>query len=279
MTNTLVGMSICLVLLAILGLLLVKLRAERRGRTDAIAPTQTEQQAELTAVRRMRIASHDLRAIGMTLHGNADHLASTGAPHAAAISAAAADLFDMADDLHEYTMQSGAVRTLSDDQILLPVALDDALNTVTAAIGPGRRLWRISPDVSAIRLRADRRALRYILTRTLTAAVRNTHYNDWIDVTVQPREDGLALVIEDEGSGAVATAAGPVPAHDSRGISLRLTLVRQLMQAHGGHAEVDAQSVNGTRISLNFPAARVLQSAIDPSRAQAAPRDLEHARA
>jgi signal transduction histidine kinase len=254
-----------------------RVRTLRRpgGETPRTQPQGGE--AEMTATRRMRVASHDLRAIGMILHGNADHLAAAGLPQALAIAAAAADVFEMADDLHEYTMQASATRVLADDEILLPVAMDDALNTVIASIGPGRRVWRISPDLSATRLRADRRALRYMLTHVLTAAVRNTHYNDAIDIALEARDDGLALVIENEGPAMMERTSAEAPAHDSRGLSLRLTLVRDLMRAHGGHADVDSQvGGSSTRVCLVFPAGRVLQSAIDHSRSHAAaPEEAE----
>ncbi|MCW3474556.1 sensor histidine kinase [Limobrevibacterium gyesilva] len=250
----------------IIGVLLaVQNRRLRRDLQAGDAPLPGAQEAEQAALRRMRIAAHDLRSIGMTLHGNAGHLAANGLPHAAGIATAATDVFEMADDLHEYTMQAGSTRVLHDEEIHLGVAIDEAVTNVGTGIGPGRRQWRIAPDVRATRLSADRRALRHVLRRALTVAVRNTGHDDSIDISLRPTTDGVAVVIEDgfRAPRPPAAAAGPVPTHDSRGIGLRLTLVRALMEAHGGGVETAAAEEAGTYISLAFPRARVLEAPID----------------
>ncbi|MCW3476690.1 sensor histidine kinase [Limobrevibacterium gyesilva] len=246
--------------------LAVWLLITRRSLAAAARERGAAVQSEQAAVRRMRVASHDLRAIGMTLHGNSGDLTAVSLPHSASIATAAADVFEMADNLHEYTMQSGAHSVLNDEEIHLAVALDDAVTAVAAAIRPGRRLWRIAPDISATLLRADRRALRHIFRRVLTVAVRNTNHDDWIDVVLQPRGDGLAVVIEDEGRVTLHPEEGDLPAEDSRGIGMRLTLARSLMEAHGGTMEIDVREGMGTRISLVFPRDRVLEAPIDRSR-------------
>ncbi len=219
-------------------------------------------EAEESAVRRLRLASQDLRTIGMTLHGNADDMGDAGIPHADDIATAAADVFDMADDLHEFTLQGNTARQIRDEEIHLAVALEDAIATVNASIGPGRRQWRITPEVAATLLTADRRALRHIFTRALTSVVRKTPHDGWIDVGVQTREDGLAVVIDTERGGFVAPVENFSPAHDSRGFSLRLTLARSLMELHGGQLEVEVRRERDMRISLIFPARRVCRSPV-----------------
>jgi signal transduction histidine kinase len=187
------------------------------------------------------------------------------------VAAAASDLFDMADDLHDQTMQTGANHVLLDEQVDLTAVVNDAIANVTAAIGPGRRHWRVAKDLSAATVNADRRAMRHVLTRVLASAVRTTRHNDWIEISLRPHANGLAVVIEDEGAGIATPEPGSRTARDSRGIGMRLTLARALMEAHGGRVEVEAKTGVGTRVSLVFPASRVRQSPIRPSRSYAVP--------
>src|SRR5881394_1028550 len=70
-------------------------------------------------VDRLRLASHDVRGVGMTLHGHADHLTAEGHDDAAGIAAAAADLLDLADDLHDLTMEAAAPRVLRVESVPL----------------------------------------------------------------------------------------------------------------------------------------------------------------
>jgi two-component system sensor histidine kinase KdpD len=254
-----------------LALQTVRLHAARRAHTGAMELRDVAQQTERAATRALRLAEHDLRSIGMTLHGHAEQLAMDAQPRAAAVAAAASDLFDMADDLHDQTLQPGGSRVLSDQQVDLQALVSDALANVTAAIGPGRRNWRIAKDLAAVSVAADRRAMRHALTRVLANAVRMTRHNDWIEISVQPHSDGLALVIEDEGAGLFAPDSGACGGHDTRGIGMRLTLARTLMEAHGGRVEVAARTGVGTRVSLVFPAARVRQSPIRPLHSYAEP--------
>ncbi len=222
----------------------------RRLHRDAV-----ESEAMLT--RRMRLAAHDVRGVGMTLHGHADHLVAAGDADAAGIAAGAADLLDLADDLQDLTIDTQSPRVLRDEAVLLGAVVDEAIGAVCANILPGRRNWRIQPDLRPVRLRADRRALRHALTRILADAVRGTRNEDWIDIGGSPVEGCYTLFIADEGRGAAMPEA-LARRQDSRGISLRLALARALVEAHGGHLSVEAHAGVGSKVSLSFPADRVL---------------------
>jgi cell cycle sensor histidine kinase DivJ len=206
----------------------VRLRTAQRANASALKLLDAAREAEQAATRQLRLAEHDLRSIGMALHGHAEQLAIDGQAPAPGIAAAAADLFDMADDLHDQTLQPGANHVLSEEQIDLTAVVNDAIANVTAAIGPGRRNWRVARDLSATSLSADRRAMRHVLTRVLANAVRMTRHNDWIEISLQPHGEGLAMIIEDEGAGIAAPERSGRSNRDSRGIGMRLSLARAL---------------------------------------------------
>jgi signal transduction histidine kinase len=200
----------------------------------------------------MSLAAHDARGVGMNLHGHADHLTAEGHGDAAGIAAAAADLIDMADDLHDLALDVAAPRILRMAPLLLGPVVDEAVAAVSAAILPGQRNWRILPDLRPVELVADPRALRHALTRVLADAVRSTRHDDWIDITGHAREASYVLAVADEGRGGLTPGVVPRGA-DSRGIGLRLALARALVEAHGGRMEVESLTGVGSRVSLVFP--------------------------
>ncbi|HEY2134199.1 MAG TPA: hypothetical protein VGH36_14695 [Acetobacteraceae bacterium] len=167
-------------------------------------------EAEQRAVRRLRLAAHDLRGIGVTLHGHADTLDEVGHLQAG-IALAATDVLDMADELQDHSSQPAAPRILHEEMLALGETLNEAIAGRMALLGPGRRHWRIAAGVEQMRLRGDPRALRHVLSHVLADAVRTTRQDDWIDITLESREGALALVIADEGAGLVASTAVAPP--------------------------------------------------------------------
>jgi signal transduction histidine kinase len=211
---------------------------------------------EAAATRLLRLSAQELRGLGVRLHGYADH-AGAGSALAAELGAASAQLLEIADELQDRALPAAGARTLCEERVELAALVDEAAAAAAALLAPGRRHWRM-PEVAATWLWADRRALRHVLGRVLADAVRNTRNEDWIDIAMRPVGDGLALVVEDEGMGFAAPGSGGVArAADSRGIGLRLTVARSLMEAHGGRLEVEALPKVGSRVSLVFPATRL----------------------
>ncbi|MDE2200647.1 MAG: sensor histidine kinase [Rhodospirillales bacterium] len=245
------------VLLTAGSLLVARLRHAQQA---ALRMRLSAEEAEQAAMRRLRLAAHDLRGIGMSLHGHAGHLAAAGHPDASGIGAAATDLLDLADDLQDHAIHADTTRVLREETVALTAALDDAIAAVQASLSPGQRHWRIGVELHQVLLLIDPRALRHVLTRVLADAVRSTREQDWIDIALQRDRHGLAVVIADEGAGTAMPEAswrGMAGTPDSRGLGLRLVLARALMQAHGGQLEVEALRGVGTRVSLHFPASRV----------------------
>jgi signal transduction histidine kinase len=221
------------------------------------------QDSQAVLTRRLRLTAHDVRGLGMTLHGHADHLAAEAHSDTPGIATCAADLLDMADSLHDLAMDPAAPRVLRVESLILGETVDEAIAAVGNTILPGRRNWRVQPDLRPIALSGDRRAVRHALIRVLTDAVRNTRHDDWIDVGGEHLAGGFALVVADEGNGSLTPEQRTKP-QDSRGIGLRLALARALMEAHGGSMEVESFAGVGSRVSLVFPAARLEGPGLSP---------------
>ena len=233
----------------------------RHDLARATAMRETAQGAEQTATRLLRLAAHELRGIGMTLHGHADRLATPdGAAqigvHAMGLAAASAQVLGLADELQDHTMPDIGTQSLREELLDPREALAAAIDAATQALEPGRRHWRITATHGPY-LWADRRAVRHILGRVLGDAARNTKQDDMIELRVLPHAEGLCIQVEDEGAGLANPDPHAAAPRDSRGIGLRLALARALMLAHGGRLEVEAAAQVGTCVRLVFPATRL----------------------
>lgn len=256
---------ICVMLAARLGRLRRDMVRAQAGREAALA-------AEQTATRLLRLAANELRGIGMTLHGHADRLSAGGdaaqvPSHAISLAASSAQVLGLADELQDHTLPDLGTQSLREELLDPAEAVQAGMSALVLALEPGRRHWRVESRAPALRLWADRRALRHVLARVLGDAARNTRQDDAIDIAILPTADGLCIEVTDEGTGLASPEPGHAASRDSRGIGLRLALARALMLAHGGRLEVEAAARVGTRVRLVFPAARLRDPGGQPVRA------------
>jgi hypothetical protein len=217
---------------------------------------------ERSAVRQLRLASHNLRAIGMTLQGQVEYLDAGGELDIAGIANSATGVFDIADYMHEWAQDAQTPRQLDDATLKVGSALDQAISTVTRSIRPGRRTWHVAPDVLAVRLRVDERALHHVLTRALGVLVRGSRHDDSIDIRLEQAElDGgrkaLSVVLEHRTDPSRCGS----PILNGGGPDLRLTLARALMEAHGGRLDIEQE--DGLGVHLSFPAERIVSGSDD----------------
>ena len=215
--------------------------------------------AEAATIRVLRGAVADLRADGMRLLGYAERLSPADeSAEVAGIIATARQILAEIDDMQDYAVPSAASRHLELETLPLRPLIDDAIAAVTATLGPSNRYWRIAEEIDRYALLADRRALSHVLGRVLSNAARHSRHDDWIDVSMEHRGSGVALIIEDEGAGIGAPKRTKSPGlRENRGMGLGLVLARVLMEAHGGLLTVETAARVGTKITLSFPPNRV----------------------
>ena len=251
-----------------MAVLLLRQRGQRRALGTIAAQRDRALAAEAASTRLLRLSATELRETALTLLGHTDRLRAqdcgSAATHATAIAAVTARVLNLADDLQDSAVPGADTRVIRDEPLVAGQLLRDAIAAVSATLDPSRRHWRVAPDLLGLTLMADRRALSQILLRVLGNAARFTRDGDWIDLALERHEDGVALVIADEGAGLAAMAGVPEPAlGNSRGIGLGLSLARVLMEAHGGALTIETAARIGTRVSLTFPLERVPARKLD----------------
>jgi signal transduction histidine kinase len=247
--------------LAMLGMAFV---TGRTGVTLARAKADRDRAlvAEAATMRVLRMSVADLRADTMRLLGYAERLVERDGreppSHVSGILSMVQQLLQHADDMQDYAVPSAASRRLQPESIPLRALIEDSIATVAATLGPSARHWRVGAGLEEITLLGDRRALSHVLGRVLSNAARHSRHDDWVDVSLERWPTGIALVIEDEGAGLVASRRPLEPGEkETRGIGLGLVLARVLMEAHGGQLTIESVARVGTKVTVRFPIERV----------------------
>lgn len=115
---------------------------------------------------------------------------------------------------------------------------------------------------------ADRRAVAQMVLNLLSNALKFTRGGEVaIRVTRRPT-GGIDIAVQDNGVGIPAAVvgrlgqrffqAGPEDATENRGSGLGLSIVKEIIELHGGAMIIDSQEGSGTTVVLSFPDERSL---------------------
>ena len=121
-------------------------------------------------------------------------------------------------------------------------------------------------------LYADGRRVKQILLNLLSNAIKFTPERGKVTVNAcLTRDGGIALRVSDNGIGIaekdiprILQPFGQVSdayiSHPGEGSGLGLSLVKSLMELHGGTLDIESVPGEGTKVTVTFPASRVLES-------------------
>ncbi len=191
------------------------------------------------------------------------------------INASAEQLLKMIDEILLLSSMESGRAELNDQPLDLRAAVAAAVDEVrqTADAGGVRVATELSASCSI--LRADDSAFREILSNLLCNAVRFTPRGGQVTVLTELDEDGqLVLRVADGGNaverdGIADTIADfgqfdSSVARVSEGPGFGLSVVKALVEIHGGSVDVESRTETGTTVSARFPAERVVAVA-DPA--------------
>lgn len=257
-------------ILGLLGLLSLALALgllhQRAALREARARAERQERSATARSRCLGLVAQELQAPGLAVLGHASRLGRipAAAEDARAVEAYAHHLLRVADDIADFAASDSGPRHVRHMPLQLGPLIDETVSAITPTLRPACRHFRVAPDLAALMLMADARALRGALRAVLSRAARATADGDAIELRLVLGAESIAIVVEDEGAGlpagdlesaiAVAGEAGA----GTRGLALGLALARDLMRAHGGELVVESASGIGARSWLTLPRGRML---------------------
>jgi len=147
-----------------------------------------------------------------------------------------------------------------------PVDLDDL------AFEEGRRLRSTTPKrvgttgVSAARVHGDAEALRRMIRNVSENAAR--HASSRVEIMLAERGDDTVLTIDDDGPGVPESERGRVlrrfvrldeaRSRDDGGSGLGLSIVDEVVRAHGGSMSIEESPLGGARVRITLPVQAVV---------------------
>jgi signal transduction histidine kinase len=166
---------------------------------------------------------------------------------------------------------------------LLPVDVEsivvDAMRRWTAT----PRRWQLENGDEAIVL-ADADRLAVALDALIENAVKHTRERDTIEVSMRRRDGTVTIGVRDTGVGIPAAdldrifdrfaRADPGRSRHTGGFGLGLSIVKAIVDAHGGTVDVETQEGVGTRFEIRLP---VVETAVRQRREREAPAGTDAA--
>jgi cell cycle sensor histidine kinase DivJ len=133
---------------------------------------------------------------------------------------------------------------------------------------------RVAPDLPEVV--ADRRAFNQILINLISNAIKFTPRGGQVTVSAQKEDSKFAVTVEDNGVGIgkddlprlgeafFQARASYDRRHDGSGLGL--SIVKGLVQLHGGELDIQSRLGEGTRVTVRLPIERETGRAVDPIR-------------
>jgi signal transduction histidine kinase len=259
-------------------------RREQRARAAAEAAVRSRDKV-------LSIVSHDLRTPLSTVSMAASYLLETppsDEPWAAArrhlemIKRGSDRMNHMIDDLLD-------VARIESDRLAIeraPVAVDSLMDEVASTLRPdveshGQTLdCVVAPGLPTVY--ADHDRLLQVFSNLVGNAVKFAAPGGSITVAAAADQGAVRFSVSDTGSG-IAPENVPhlfdrfwqATRTDRRGIGLGLSIVKALVEAHGGHVNVETRLGDGTTFSFSVPVAAALPSDEPGDHDPTALRDLQ----
>jgi signal transduction histidine kinase len=121
---------------------------------------------------------------------------------------------------------------------------------------------RIDTEIEGnVRANVDRNRMRQVLANLLDNAVKYTPAGGRVEMGARPEAGGVRITVADTGAGISAEELPRIwdrlyrgdKSRTERGLGLGLSLVRAIVEAHGGRVSVSSTPGEGSRFELLLP--------------------------
>jgi len=177
-------------------------------------------------------------------------------------------LLSIINDILDFTKAEASKLVVNDDDI----EVGEAVNSVVRLMRPRVQENRLTLDIllppDLPQLRCDHRKLKQMLLNLLGNAVKFTPAGGSVSVSAQCNESGFMISVSDSGIGIsksdLERVLQPFVQADNKlnrrheGTGLGLSLVRSMIEVHGGTFKLESDVGIGTTATLIFPPERIV---------------------
>jgi PAS domain S-box-containing protein len=242
------------------------------------AARETAEQASRAKSAFLAHMSHELRTplnaiIGFSELIKTEMLGPVGSvrykEYAGDIHGSGKHLLQLINDVLDISKIEAGKAELRDETVDLGETIDDCASLIRPQAIAGNLKVMVDAPKDLLRLRGDARALKQVLLNLLSNAIKFTPAGGEVRLSVRINDRGdLELAVSDTGIGMNERDAAKIfePFYQIRseltrqyeGTGLGLSLVKGLIEMHGGTIAVRSVPQHGTTMTATFPAARVI---------------------
>jgi two-component system sensor histidine kinase BaeS len=243
----------------------VEVRGPREVRSMARAFNAMSTRLAEDADRRRRLladVSHELRTpltvIGGSIEGMLDGLYPADRPQLERLLAETRQMERLVEDLRTLALADAGALPLHREPVDVGVLAGEVVSGYRPqAVDAGVELRAsVAEDLPEASL--DPVRVRQVVANLVANALRHTPSGGSVSVEVRAERPDLVLVVTDTGRGMDAESAARAfdrfwRAGDASGAGLGLSIVRDLVNAHGGTVSLESQQGRGTIVICRFP--------------------------
>jgi signal transduction histidine kinase len=161
------------------------------------------------------------------------------------------------------------------------VKVADVVDTAVLGVHDRASRARLNLDIAiaddAVEFIADEARVRQVLYNLLSNAIGFSKPGDTISVSVRREAGMMAFAVEDKGVGIPKDQQQRVlerfesrsQGSKHRGAGLGLSIVKSLVELHGGSMSLESEPGRGTRVTVRFPESGVRRPEVPPEAARA----------